>query len=364
MTLSHGSRWFLLALAVIVGASWGAVRWVDDAWFGDRAVEPGLPIEYEVRVGQSVTSVSNELADLGVISSAVRFRVAAEEIDLASRLMPGPYELVTGMTNDEVFDVLEQGPPPPPTVRFTVQEGLVVEQTLARLAAQFPAWEDADFRAVLDARRDAGGNGDGLLRVPSWVPEPGHAGDFEVFEGVLFPETYDVFDDATPLQILQRMVDQLERTMEAIPAASLARAEEQGLTIYEMMIIASLVERETRVDAERPIVAGVIDNRIEEGMRLQIDATVLYARGEHTERVLISDTEIDSPYNTYQVDGLPPTPISGFGAASLRAAFDPADVPYRFYVLDAACDGSHVFAETLDQHNANVARFREAGGCR
>lgn len=364
MTLSRGSRWFLLAVVIMVGVGWGAFRWLDAAWFGDRDIEPGIPVEYEVRDGQSVTSVSNELAELGVISSAVRFRVAAEEIDLASTLMPGPYELVTGMSNEEVFAVFAEGPPPPPTVRFTVQEGLVVEQTLARLAAQFPAWEEDDFRAVLDARRDAGENGDGLLRIPPWVPEPGEAGDVEAFEGVLFPETYDVFEDASPLQILQRMVDQLERTMDAIPALSLERAERQGLTRYDLMIIASLIERETRVDAERPVVAGVIGNRLEEGMRLQIDATVLYARGEHTERVLIADTEIDSPYNTYQVDGLPPTPISGFGAASLRAAFDPADVPYRYYVLDAACDGSHVFAETLDQHNANVARFREAGGCR
>jgi UPF0755 protein len=107
----------------------------------------------------------------------------------------------------------------------------------------------------------------------------------------------------------------------------------------------------------------VIANRLEGNMRLQIDATVLYARGEHTERVLIEDTEIDSPYNTYMVDGLPPTPISGFGAASLRAAYAPSDVTYLYYVLDPACDGSHVFADTLDEHNVNVAAFRAAGGC-
>ncbi len=91
---------------------------------------------------------------------------------------------------------------------------------------------------------------------------------------------------------------------------------------------------------------------------------MLYARGEHTDRVLFEDTEIDSPYNTYAVDGLPPTPISGFGAASLRAAYSPAEVSYRYYVLDPSCDGSHVFADTLDQHNNNVAAFRAAGGCR
>jgi UPF0755 protein len=103
---------------------------------------------------------------------------------------------------------------------------------------------------------------------------------------------------------------------------------------------------------------------MDEGMRLQIDATVLYARGEHTDRVLFEDTEIDSPYNTYAIDGLPPTPISGAGRAAIEAAFDPEDVSYRYYVLDPACDGTHVFADTLDEHNSNVAAFRDAGGCR
>lgn len=365
MSLSRSSRWFLVSIVVVVAAGWFGFRWIDANLLSGPDVEPGLAVDYEVREGQSVTSVSNELADLGVISSAVRFRLAAEDVDLAASLMPGSYELLTGMTNEEVLAVFAQGPPPPPTIRFTVQEGLVVDQTLARLAAQFPAWTEEDFREVLDARRQAGSNGEGLLALPSWVPEPGTvADDIEAFEGVLFPETYDVFEDASPRQILQRMVDQLVRTVEAIPAASVERAAELGLTTYDMMIKASLIERETRVDAERAIVAGVISRRLDEGMRLQIDATVLYARGEHTERVLIADTEIDSPYNTYQVDGLPPTPISGFGAASLRAAFDPADVPFRYYVLDAACDGTHVFAETLDEHNVNVARFRNAGGCR
>ncbi|MEX0832092.1 MAG: endolytic transglycosylase MltG [Nitriliruptoraceae bacterium] len=365
MTLSRGSRWFLVSLVVMVALGWGAFRWVDANIFGDVSVEPGLPVTYVVQEGQTVRSVGDDLVELGVVANSVRFRLAAEEINLASRMLPGSYDLLTGMTNEEVFEILLEGPPPAPTVWFTVQEGLTIELTLARLAAQFPAWSEDDFREVLDARRDAGENADGLLRLPAWLLEPGDMdADFEAFEGVLFPETYEVLEDASPSDILQRMVNQLDRTIESIPGVLMERMEEQGLTRYDMMVIASLIERETRVDAERPIVAGVINNRLEEGMRLQIDATVLYARGEHTDRVLFEDTEIDSPYNTYRIDGLPPTPISGFGAASLRSAFDPADVTFRYYVLDPACDGSHLFADTLDQHNANVAAFRDAGGCR
>jgi UPF0755 protein len=364
VALSKGSRWFLVALVVLAGAGVAGLRWLDANLFASD-VEPGVPVAYVVEAGQTVRSVGEELAELGVVSSAVRFRLAAEEVELASRMQPGAYELETGMSNQAVIAVLLEGPPPPPTVWFTVQEGLPVPLTLERLAAQFDAYGVEDFRQVLDDRIAAAANSEEVLRVPDWIPEPsGVADGIDPFEGVFFPETYEVLEDATPRQILQRMVDQLETTMDRVPAEQLAEAEERGLTRYQTLTIASLIERETRVDAERTLVSGVITNRLAEGMRLQIDATVLYARGEHTDRVLLEDTEIDSPYNTYQVDGLPPTPISGFGAASLRAAFAPADVTFRYYVLDPSCDGSHVFADTLDEHNVNVAAFREAGGCR
>jgi UPF0755 protein len=363
VTLSKGSRWFIVVLVVMVAAGVAGLRWADANLFRSD-IEAGEPIEYVVEAGQTVRSVGEELAELGVIASAVRFRLAAEDADLASRMQPGSYDLETGMTNEAVIAVLLEGPPPPPTVWFTVQEGLPVVLTLERLAAQFEAYDVEDFRLVLDERIEAGANSEGVLRVPAWIPEPAGVGDgIEAFEGVLFPETYEVLETATPLQILQRMVDQLEIVVDRVPAEQLSEAEERGQGRYDMLVIASLIERETRVDAERGLVSAVIANRLEGSMRLQIDATVLYARGEHTERVLIEDTEIDSPYNTYMVDGLPPTPISGFGAASLRAAYAPSDVTYLYYVLDPACDGSHVFADTLDEHNVNVAAFRAAGGC-
>jgi UPF0755 protein len=402
VALSRGSKWFMAFGLLIIAAGAAGVWWLDNNFFGDD-IEAGQPVEYEVSRGQSVRSVGEDLAELGVVRSSFRFGVAAEDAGLAEVLQPGLFELETGMSNDDAIEVLATGPLTPPQLRFTVTEGLTVEQTIARLADQFEAYEVSDFRQVLDDRIEAGSNLPGVLELPEWVPEPGQVEDdqIEPFEGLLFPETYDVPDDASARDILQRMVNQLVTTVNGLPEELLASVdtsavnepapeegenseEDQdaddggedeadetdeaevntGRPIYEFLVLASLIERETRVDAERGMVAGVIENRLEEGMRLQIDATVVYAMGAGpTAIVLLDDLEIDHPHNTYQIDGLPPTPIAGFGAASLRAALEPEDVPFRFYVLDASCDGSHVFAETGEEHNANVAEFRDAGRC-
>jgi UPF0755 protein len=368
--LSRGSRNFLIVLVVGIVAVVVAVLLIGDQLNplgGGDDVEPGQPVELTVEPGQSVRAVGDQLADLGVVRSSMRFRMAADDAGLASQLRPGTFQLVTGMSNDEAIEVLAAGPAGEvgDDLRFTVQEGLTVEQTLARLDEQFEEHTAEDFRAVLDERIAAGGNGDGLLQLPDWVPEPAEVGDevIEPYEGLLFPQTYDVRREATPRDILQRMVDELARAADSVDDEDAATLDALGLTRYEGLILSSLIERETRVDDERELVAGVITNRLEEPMRLQIDATVLYARGEPTDRVLIADTEIDSPYNTYQVDGLPPTPISGVGNASFLAAYRPQETTALFYVLAPECDGTHRFADTLDEHNRNVAEFRATDGC-
>jgi UPF0755 protein len=364
MRLSRGSKWFLGGTVLMLAGIAGGLFWIDENVFVDT-VEAGQPVTYTVERGASVRAVGDDLAELGVVRSAVRFRLAADDAGLAARLQPGVFELETGMEIDRAIDVLAAGPIAPPTIRFTVQEGLTVEETLGRLAAQFEAYDEDDFRTVLTDRLAAGENQLGELELPDWVPEPGEteASIIEPFEGLLWPQTYEVGDEATPLEVLQTMVDQLEREFAAIPDDQIAAAEARGLSLYGALTMASLIERETRVDAERGTVAGVIDNRLEEGMRLQIDASVIYAIPDHDGNLSLDDLEYESPYNTYVSDGLPPTPISGVGTAALRAAFDPEDVPYRFYVLSPECDGSHVFSETLDEHNVNVQAFRDAGRC-
>jgi UPF0755 protein len=365
--LSRGSKWFLGFILLSLAAIGVGLYLLDDllAGFGEDDVEPGQEVAVTVERGASVRAVGEQLADLGVVSSATRFRLAAEQADLASALQPGEFQLETGMADEEAIAVLEAGPAREIGFRFTVQEGLTVEQTLTRLDEQFADLTVDDFRAVLDERAETGGNTTGVLELPDWVPEPAERDEevIEPYEGLLFPQTYEVDEDADALTVLQRMIDQLRRTADDVPQDELDALEERGLSRYEGLVLASLIERETRVDDERELVAGVIENRLEGDMRLQIDATVLYARGEPTDRVLIEDTELDSPYNTYQRDGLPPTPISGVGQASFLAAYRPGDTTAMYYVLAPECDGTHLFAETLEEHQANVRQFREADNC-
>ncbi len=195
------------------------------------------------------------------------------------------------------------------------------------------------------------------MTLPDWVPAEGRPDSDVAFEGLLWPATYDFELDASPTDILQRLIDQTAQVMAEIPEDEVADAAEAGVSQYDALIIASMVEREARVPEDRPLIAAVIRNRIDDGMRLQIDATSDYAEAT-------AGSAEGSPYNTYEVDGLPPTPISGARAQALQVAMSPPqDVTYRFYVLSDACDGSHVFADTFEEHEVNVAAYRAVGEC-
>ena len=177
------------------------------------------------------------------------------------------------------------------------------------------------------------------------------------WEGLLFPDTYEITSDYTADQILQLLATTTERRVAAI---DWSRLEDAGYTAYDGLVIASLIEREVRVDAERPIVASVIMNRLEDGMLLQIDATVVYALGGDVSALTFDDLEVDSPYNTYQNLGLPPTPISGVRRASLVAAADWADTDFLFYVLTSE-EGTHSFTDTYDEFLDFVEQARADG---
>jgi UPF0755 protein len=351
----------LLAVAVVT-ALWPTGDAPDESDAGG-----GTPVTYEVRSGQSVRSVGDELAELGVIDSTLRFRRVAEEVGLAAVLRPGRFALLTGMSEEDAIAVLAAGPLEGlrrPSVRVQVIEGLLLADTLAAIAEQLDHVTLAELEDVIAATRDGG---DGALRLPDWWPDATAAPeDVDLLEGVLWPQTYDVFADATPREVLQRFVDQT--------ASEMARITDGDLTVlgavrtrHELMTIASLVERETNVDAERPLVSGVIHGRLADGMRLEIDATLSYTKGDLTAIPLDVDRQSSSPYNTYRVAGLPPGPISGVGRASLEAAATPEETAFRFYVLAPACDGSHVFAVGFAEHTRNVTAFRaarDAGACR
>jgi UPF0755 protein len=172
-------------------------------------------------------------------------------------------------------------------------------------------------------------------------------------EGYLFPDTYTFAKGTSARAVVRTMLDRFEAVWRDDWTARLAVL---GITRHEAVTMASLVEKEARIADERPTIAAVYWNRVRVGMRLQADPTVQYALPEHVDRLLFVHLEVDSPYNTYRYDGLPPGPIASPGASSLAAALHPADVPYLFFV--AHPDGHHEFRRTFQEHQQAIAMVR------
>lgn len=332
----------LVAGASYLGRTVGDALGEPDAAGAPADVEPGQPVTVEIEPGSTGQDISAILAAQGVVRSAVEFEIAVRNVDAAQRLQAGTYELTTLMDPAEVVAELVTGPVTDAN-RITIIEGRRVNEILVRLA-EATSHEYSDFEeALLD------GSVTTSLRDMPAEPTSRH------WEGLLFPDTYEFAQSAEPAAILQRMASTMEQRVDSIDWSDW---EDLGYTPYEGLVLASLIETEVRVEEERPVVSSVIHNRLAEEMTLDIDATVLYALG--TRDVSEFNNEVDSPYNTYRNGGLPPTPIAVPGNASLEAAAAPAETPYFFYVLSDE-EGNHAFAETLDEHNANVQQARDDG---
>ncbi len=325
-------------LGRLVGSSFGS----GDASDTPVSVQPGLDVTIEIPSGSTAEDIGAILAAQGVVRSALEFEAAVRNNEADARLQAGAYELETGMDPNEVVAALVVGPVAD-VYRVTVIEGLRVPEILNDLA-EASGIPYAEFETALTS----GEVETALAEMPA---EP-TLGDWE---GLLFPDTYEFSASAEPTDILQRLASTMEQRVGSVDWSTLEAA---GMTPYDGLKIASLIESEAQLDEERPTVSSVLHNRLGMGMKLDIDATVLYALG--TRDPALFDREVDSPYNTYLVNGLPPTPISSPGRASLEAAAAPAQTNFLYYVLSDT-EGHHAFAATLEEHNANVATAREAG---
>ncbi len=320
----------VLAAAVVLSVGWYAV--------GLRPVSADTrPRGFVVRRGERASSIGRRLAAAGLVRNATVFYLYTSFGGHASQLRSGRYRLSPSLGVAGCVEVLRRGGAAD-TGTATIPEGRTVAQ-MADALLRAGTIDDRD-QFVRLARKPAG------VTVPSGMPRTG-------LEGYLFPETYEFGEHARPERVMQQMVDTFEARFAQPYAAEIARS---GHTLHQIVTIASLIEREAEVDRDRARIAGVIENRLKRKMRLQIDATVLYALGYHKTRVMYRDLETRSPYNTYRRAGLPPGPIASPGLPSLLAALRPERHDYLYYV--AAPGGAHIFTRTEAEHNRAVAQVR------
>ena len=344
----------ILLIMLVVAAGFGVVRAA--AWMGGSVREalesrdeedvievvPGNEVSIEIPAGSTAEDIGELLVEAGVIGSSRQFESAVETAGVANSLKAGSFDLVTGMNPDAVINTLIAGP----TVRVykvTIPEGLRVTEILELLAEE-SGIERGEFEEALFS-------GQVTTTLHTIPAEP----TFADWEGLLFPDTYEFSEQSSASDILNRLARTMQVRMESVDWTAF---EEAGFSRHEGIIIASLIESEVQVAEERPLVSSVIRNRLEIGEILGIDASTLYAQGIRAASEI--NVDFDSPYNTRRYGGIPPGPISAPGLASLEATANPADSDFLYYVL-ADADGTHVFAETLEEHNANVAISREAG---
>jgi UPF0755 protein len=299
---------------------------------GEASEPGGRVVEVRIPEGIGAGDVAQILEREGVIDSTSLFLLRVRLKGAGESLRPGLYELAQGDDLDNLIAQLQEGAEPP-TLRVTLPEGLSIDQTGARLA---------DEGAI------SGEDYQGLATEPEsfTLPRPGGA-ELQVqdLEGLLYPDTYFLATDAGAQELIQAQLTAFESQTQGL---DWTRAEALGLTPYEIIIVASLIEKEARVPEERPLVAAVIYNRLRADMALGIDATTRFALKKWTEPLTVRDLEDDSPYNTRRRKGLPPGPIASPGRAALEAALNPADVDYLYYVLQDE-EGHHFFTASYDE---------------
>lgn len=338
------ARW-LVALGVLVVialiAVGGAGLWVKGQI--DPSGAPGKEIAFEIPRGSSTSAIADQLAEAGIVSSGEVFRWYLR-VKGGGPFEAGQYHLRVHSSMGDVVAALGDGPDLPPATNLTIPEGLWVSE-VAKRVSKVKNLDSAKFLALATG---------GTIRS-QFEPQSSTS-----LEGLLFPDTYRIEDTEDEQHVLQRMVDTFDQE-----ATDLGYADAQakvGVSPYEAIIVASLVESEAKVDEDRAKIARVIYNRLQKGIPLGIDATFYYALGEDRKGTGLrqSDLEIDSPYNTRKNAGLVPTPIALPGRASLEAAINPEPGPWLYYVL-ADKDGRHAFTDDYNQFLRDKRAAQQAG---
>jgi len=325
---------FLLVLLVVAGAlGYVALQRLNEPFRGYQGTEQFV----DIPSGASTRSIGDALVGNGVVRDEITYRLALWASGDARRLQAGEYRFDHPMAARDVLGKIARGEVF--TIAITFPEGL----TIAEMSKIFEGHGFGSAASFVAAAHD-----------------PALAKSFDPgardLEGYIFPDTYTVPRRTDANVLVHQMVERFEKVV--TPDMRQAAAD-RGVTVRQLVTLASIVEKETAQPAERPEIAAVYSNRLKIGMPLQCDPTVIYALervGKFDGNLRRDDLAFDSPYNTYRYPGLPPGPIAAPGKASLEAAAHPADADYLYFV--SRNDGSHAFARTLDEHNRNVQRYQ------
>jgi UPF0755 protein len=304
------------------------------------------PVRVTVERGASTRAIADSLAEAGIIANPNMFRLAARVSGADGKLKPGTYRLDPGSSYGSVIGQLRAGPPIS-TVSVTIPEGLELKEIAQRLEDRAGISAD-EFMSLADG---------GAARFADAHPylENAYRGSLE---GYLFPKTYQFVEGTTAEKAIETMLTQFDKEIADI---DLADAERRGLSLEDVVTVASIIEKEARLDKERALVSSVIRNRMDRGVPLEICATIEYVLPRKKFRLTYRDLRIDTPYNSYLHRGLPPGPISNPGLESLKAAAAPADTGYFYYVLTGK-DGSHTFTETRAEFLKAKQKSKEVFG--
>tara|TARA_X000000368_G_scaffold21116_1_gene16450 strand:+ start:62 stop:1132 length:1071 start_codon:yes stop_codon:yes gene_type:complete len=302
-------------------------------------------IEVNIPQGSSASQISSILDSTGIVSSSLAFELYLRNENLTDKLRPGTYEIQNNLSFEDITSILLKGPPLK-TYTITIPEGLWLSETLNTISAQ-TGYDIAQLENSLTSGQV----------VSKYLPNNDFS-QLQNWEGLLFPNTYQIDIESNGEIILQTLVDELEFRYENLLSNN--SIPEWITSPTQFFTVASLIEAESKLDEDRPLVSSVIRNRLNDNMLLQIDATVLYSLQKRKSQVLLIDLQIDSPYNTYKYTSLPPTPISGFGERSMDAILNTPENNYIYYLLTDV-NGKMTFTNSYEEFINLKNKAKEEG---
>ncbi|GAA0354613.1 endolytic transglycosylase MltG [Bacillus horti] len=348
----------LLTIILVVGLAGGIGAYYVYANLQPVDDESEEIIEIEVPMGSSGTRIASILKENDLIRHENIFYYYVRYKG-HSGFQAGTYYLTQSLSPEEIIELLKEGRVHQETVRFTIAEGLTIDQISVHLENEGLA--NADRFKELSNQPELFEEEFAFL---SYLPEEREDIKY-LLEGFLFPETYEIFQGADEEVIIRVMLSQFDKefnrivqTLNTEDEGWEQKLEERGLTIFDMITLASIVEREAVVNDERKTIAGVFHNRLEDEWLLQSCATVQFVLGKQRDRILYEDLAVEHPYNSYINEGLPPGPIASPGRESILATFNPENHEYYFFVTKKDGSGSHHFSRTFEEHQQNDAQSR------